>query len=115
MRRSSEFHDYVMHDLLGNIPGITSRAMFGGHGIYKGGLFFACIMDSVLYFKVDDTNRAQYEKYGSKPFVYDMKGKKMTMSYYEVPEKVMEDAEQLREWVAQSVAVAKKAKKKHPR
>lgn len=32
---NSDFHDYVINDLLSEIPGITSRKMFGGYGIYK--------------------------------------------------------------------------------
>ena len=36
--------------------------MFGGVGIYAGDLFFALIDDDTLYFKVDDSNRSDFEK-----------------------------------------------------
>lgn len=116
MAHSTEFNDHIVHDVMGHIPGITSRAMFGGYGIYRDGVFFACIIDSVLYFKVDKTNKVNYEKLGSKQFAYDMKGKKMSMSYYEVPEEVMEDREKFDEWADLALTVAMRAKKKkHPR
>ena len=34
MPKDQSFHDYVVNDVLVGISGITSRAMFGGWGIY---------------------------------------------------------------------------------
>ena len=105
------FHEYVMGDVLGHISHVTSRQMFGGYGIYLEGAIFALITDDgELRFKVDDSNRAQYEDMGSTPFVYTgHKNKKpTTMSYYLVPEAIMEDREQVEEWARQSAALSKK-------
>ena len=102
------FHDYVMHDLFASFEGITSRAMFGGWGLYRDGVTFGIIADDELYFKVGDKNRPQYEKKGSAPFVYESRGKKVTMkSYWKVPADVMEDAEELLDWVKASCRAAK--------
>ncbi len=68
MKRDQSFHDYVVQDLLEKESGITSRAMFGGWGIYKNGLIFAINSDGELYFKVGDSNRADFEKVGSHPY-----------------------------------------------
>jgi DNA transformation protein len=46
----------------------TSRAMFGGFGIYRNGLMFALVADDQLYAKVDASNKADYEEAGSQPF-----------------------------------------------
>ena len=100
------FHTYVVEDLFGEIPGITSRAMFGGYGIYKDGIFFALIADGELFFKVNEETKKKYEALGSRPFTYTMRGKKMTMNYWLLPEEIMSDPEQLIEWVEQSVALA---------
>ncbi len=99
MKRDQSFHDYVVGDLLAEIPGITSRAMFGGWGIYRNGKVFAIIADGRLYFKVGDHNRADFEALGSQPFRYQGKTKEITMSYWELPEEIAEDRERLREWV----------------
>ncbi len=112
MKRNTEFHDFVVGDVLGHIFGITSRAMFGGWGIYKDGVIFALIIGGVLYFKVGKENRAQFEKHGSKPFHYKNKSKDVILPYWELPEEVMGDREMIETWIAQSAAVSA-AKKKH--
>ncbi len=78
---NNQYIDYVL-DLLSPLGNIKARKMFGGYGIYKDSIFFAIIIENILYFKVGDGNRSQYESYGSKPFSYEGKAKKMvTMSY----------------------------------
>jgi DNA transformation protein len=80
--------------------------MFGGVGIYSGSFFFAIIADDVLYFKVDGSLRAEFEKRGMGPFQpYGEEGE--AMGYYEVPADLLDDPEQLRPWAEQSVAVAR--------
>ncbi len=43
---------------LASIGGVSSRAMFGGYGIFHEGTMFALISKASLYFKVDDSNPA---------------------------------------------------------
>ena len=109
--KNNRYVDYVL-DILAPLGSIKARAMFGGHGIYKDGIFFALIADDVLYFKVDDHNRLAYQEHGSKPFTYEGKnGKAVTMSYWEVPVDVLEDYNKLEEWVAEALATARRSKK----
>lgn len=110
--REREFHDYVMGDMLCGIPGVRSRPLFGGYGIYKSGVFFALISDHELYFKADAGNRKYFEELGSGPFVYRRDGKSMTMSYWKVPEEVIENRAKLSLWVERSVAAALRDKNK---
>lgn len=113
MSKDQEFKDYVVGEVLWEIDGVTARAMFGGWGIYRHGLFFAMIANGVLYFKVDERNKADYEAAGSKPFVYHSpKGKPMQMGYYEVPEEVMENPGEIKHWVEKAYTVAEAAKQK---
>ena len=70
MQKDSEFHDYILYDLLGDDPHITSQKMFGGYGLYQDGIIFGLIIDDTLYFKVGEENKAGYDEYGSKPFRY---------------------------------------------
>ena len=95
-----------MHDVFLGVPDITSRAMFGGWGIYQSGVIFAMIAEDELYFKVDTNNRADFEARGSHPFVYTMpkpNGKTMAMSYWKLPEEIMENRDELKKWIAKSV------------
>jgi len=100
--------DYVNYivDKLSGIGDVSSRAMFGGYGIFNEGLMFALISDGVLYFKVDDSNREMYEKAGSGKFQHGI-------SYWEVPTEVFEDTAKLYEWANSSIGIAQaKAEKK---
>ncbi len=104
MKSSKNFHDYVMSDVFARILGVTSRAMFGGYGIYKDGIIFAIIADGVLYFKADEKTQEEFKKYESAPFIYKSpRNKPITMSYWQLPEEVMEDHLQLEEWVKKSM------------
>lgn len=112
MSSTKDFAEYVTSDLFREIPGVTARAMFGGYGLYKDGIVFGIIVENVVYLKVNDSNKPEYEKRGSNPFIYEMKNKKIaSMPYYELPEDIMENTDALREWVEKSVEISKTSKK----
>ena len=91
-------------DFLAQTGDVTSRKMFGGHGIFENGLMFALVNSKAkLYFKVGDKNRHDYEKACSSRF-----GK---MPYWEVPKKVMDNDNLLLQWAHISIEVSRKAKK----
>ena len=109
--KKSDFVDYVVQDLLSELDGIRARAMFGGWGIYKDGLTFAIVVDDQLYFKVDDTNKTKYQKYGSRPFTYESRGKSVSMSYWEVPAEVMDDRDEIKRWAEESHHISRRGKR----
>lgn len=105
------FTDYVLEQLE-LFGGVTARRMFGGQGLFKGGLMFALIADGELFFKVDDSNRPDFETIKSQPFTYEKKeGKSASLSYWYVPEEIIEDPDELKEWASKAYAVAVKARK----
>ena len=87
--------------------------MFGGVGLYAGDTFFALIDDDMLYLKVDDANRADFEQRGMGPFMPFGDGGEV-MQYYELPAELLEEPEELRSWVEKAVAVAQRAKRGRP-
>jgi DNA transformation protein and related proteins len=107
---SSNYVDYIL-EILSPYGDISARSMFGGYGIYKSGTIFALIVDDELYFKVDASNKAQYEKLDSEPFTYEAKGKKASMSYWKVPMEILEDEEQLGLWLDQSHEISLQTKR----
>lgn len=112
MAKKNEIIEYFVHDLLGHVSGVTSRAMFGGYGLYRDGFIFAITVEDELYFKTDAESEAKFEKYGSEPFVYSQgKHKPTKMPYWKLPEEVMEDKELLADWVEASAEITKKSKK----
>ena len=89
---------------------ILVKRMFGGAGIYLDGVMFGLIADDVVYLKVDDSNRADYENAEMEPFIYDGKSKPVQMPYYQLPEEILEDQDQLKPWATKAVAVSQKPK-----
>ena len=111
---SEGFRQYVQEQLA-QVTAITLRRMFGGVGIYSRGFFFALMDNDMLFFKVDDSNRPDYEARGMHPF-RPFGDDRLSLRYYEVPAEVLEDAELLRAWVRKSVAAAmRKAAQKRSR
>ncbi len=109
MAVSEEYRDYVM-ELLAPLGAVAPRRMFGGLGIFYDGTMFALVADDTLYFKVDDSNRGDFEAAGAAPFSYRAKGgRRGVMSYYQAPAEVLEEAEQALSWAAKAVDVALKA------
>lgn len=108
--KRSDFVEYVVHDLLSEIRDVRAKAMFGGWGVYKGSVIFGIIVDDQLYFKVDKTSQPQYQERGSRPFTYDSRGKRISMSYWEVPAEIIDDREAINRWAEESYKINKKEK-----
>ena len=110
MSVSQEYQDYVTGQLA-TVGYIVCKRMFGGVGLYADGIFFALLADDVLYLKVDDTNRQDFEQAGMDAF-RPYPDKTRSMQYFEVPVEVLEDAEELYSWARKSITVALNAKKR---
>lgn len=110
MAVSPEFRAYVLEQL-DRVTPVTSRAMFGGVGIYSGGLFFALMSDEAVYFKTDDSNRADFERAGMGPF-RPFGEASPPMRYHELPGELLESPDALRPWVEKALAVARSARKR---
>jgi DNA transformation protein len=108
MSVSTQYLEYVLEQFAAFTP-VTSRRMFGGVGLYAEGLFFALIGDDTLYFKVDDSNRADYVARRCQAFRPFAEDPTYSMNYFQLPEDVLEDTGELREWTRKSLAVAASA------
>jgi DNA transformation protein and related proteins len=106
---SKEYRAYVTAKL-NEVTPVTDRAMFGGIGLYSAGLFFALMDNDLLWLKVDDSNRADFEERGMGPFM-PFGDASHVMGYYQLPPGVLEDSEELAVWVDKAVAVAERKKK----
>ena len=94
-------------DQLDRIDQVAARSMFGGIGLYADAVFFAIIHRDTLYFKVDDKTRAAYQRAGMTPFK-PFTNRPMTLQYYEVPARVLEDREALTRWARRAIAAAER-------
>ncbi len=103
--KDTSFHDYVVYDLLGSFPNISSKAMFGGHGVYSDGKIFAIVVDGELYVKGYPATETFFTSRGSHQFTYSKgDGKAYAMRYWHVPEEVYEDRDTFEEWVMVAIS-----------
>lgn len=109
MSVSPEFKLFIQ-DQLAEFGAVKIRSMFGGGGIFYQDVMFAIIANDRLYFKADDGNRADFEDAGMMPFTYEARGKTATMSYWELPDRLYDDAEELTVWAQRAFAAAKRSK-----
>ena len=116
MSVSASFKEFIIEQMVGFGP-VTIRAMFGGAGVYREGLMFGLVDDEVLYLKADETTKAAFVAENLGPFTYGTKGgKTMEMSYYRVPERCLDDTDEMAAWCRKAFAVALKANaKKKPK
>jgi len=106
MSVSKDFVDYVVEQL--RLLGVvTARRMFGGVGLYYDGVFFGLIDDDTLFLRVDDSNRSDFERCGSKPFVPMRDKPEVSMNYFDVPAEVLDDPDSLSNWARKSAAIAR--------
>jgi DNA transformation protein len=106
---SREFVDFAI-ELLGPFGTVSSRPMFGGHGIYLDDLMFAIVHGDALWFKTDEMNKAEFEAVGSEPFRYSRNGKTATMSFYRAPAAAMDSPASAIPWARSAYAAAMRAR-----
>lgn len=95
-----------LHELLEPLGKISTKIMFGGHGMYCNGVIMGLVIDEAFYLKVDEETKALFSAAGSEPFVYEMKAKRVAMSYWSAPDDAMESSEQMLPWAKLALAAA---------
>lgn len=84
---------------LESIDGISSKKMFGGHGIFCNSKMF-CIIDSKGqgFLKVGDSNKSDFEKFGS--------FKHSRMPYYSIPDNIINNRNDFIDLAKKSIALS---------
>ncbi len=98
----------ILKDAMGRMGTVSGRRMFGGVGVYFDGTFFAIVDDGTIYLKTSDETRPSFEGEGSRAFSYmTKKGLSELHSYWRLPERLLDDADELRDWARLSIAAAR--------
>jgi DNA transformation protein len=81
--------------------------MFSGAGVYRDGVFFAlATSDGGLYLKCDEEIEQRFRDAGAKPFTYGRDTRKISLSYWSIPEQALDDPDALKEWAELSYQAA---------
>lgn len=96
---------------LAGVPGLRSKGMFGGYGLWaEDGLFFGIVDDGHVYFRVSDATRAAYDAAGSGGFDWSGGREPPSETYYAVPDDVWDDPPRLLAWAEEALDAARAAK-----
>ena len=102
-------------DLFAAFGPYTLRRMFGGEGIYRGQLMFGLVYEDRIFFKVSEDTRVVFEAEGCGPLRYKMRNAEGVLaSYYELPDRLYDDPEELADWARAALAAAASKKAKAP-
>lgn len=112
--RALEFADRL--DAMGPV---TVTRFFGGAGLVKSGVQFAFVLKGVLYLRVNELTRPEFEAMGAAPFrhVNCLRSEKAS-SFYALPDEIIDDDEGLLRWMStawQAAAAAQLKPKRKPR
>jgi len=111
-------HEFI-RELFAPFGPVTVKRMFGGAGIWSDGLMFGLVFDGAIFLKVNETSIPEFEREGSRPFVYTRaksRGRvgRASLSYWRLPERLYDDPEELAVWANRAFAIAQ-SKKLAPR
>jgi DNA transformation protein and related proteins len=100
-------------ELFARFRPVTVKRMFGGAGVFVEGLAFAVAFDSVIYLRVDEASIPDFEREGSKPFVYPLAKHHVgrpSRNFWRLPERLYDDPDELAVWAARALAIAERKK-----
>ena len=105
-----------LREQLAPLGRVTMRRMFGKTGVFCEGLMFGMVSDNMLYFRVDDHNRAGFKEAGSfPPLSYEKKGSTIDLSFWRAPERLFDQPAELVTWARVALAAASRVAAKRQR
>lgn len=97
-------------ELLAPCGAVSAQRMFGGHGLRIDGVFMALIAFERLYLKADENTRPRFEAAGCDAFVYEAKGRRVSLGYWSAPPQALESPEDMRPWARLALDAALRAR-----
>jgi DNA transformation protein len=115
MVASDGFAEFL-REQLAPLGRVTMRRMFGKTGVFCNGLMFGMVTNDTLYFRVDDHNRAVFkEAESAPPLNYEKKGQTIDLSFWRVPERLLDEPDELVTWARAALAAARRVAAKRER
>jgi DNA transformation protein len=96
----------LLADVLEPLGRIEVRRMFGGGGLMCDGVMIGIVSDDALYLKADDATRGAFEAEGCEPFVYQRKGRTIALGYWRVPERLLDEPDEMIAWSRTALGAA---------
>jgi DNA transformation protein len=101
--------DFLL-DLFADFGPVAIRRMFSGYGISADGINFALALKAGLFLRADERTIPRFEAEGCRPFQYQTRDRTVTvMSYWQLPERLFDDPEELSVWARDALIAARQA------
>ena len=94
---------------------VSVRRMFGGAGLYAEGAMFALQLRGEIFLKADAETIPALQAEGSEPFVYRAKGRRVVMSFWRLPDRLLDDPEDLANFARAALKAAQRVAAKKSR
>ena len=115
MVASDSFAEFL-REQLAPLGRVTMRRMFGKTGVFCDGLMFGMVTDDTLYVRVDDHNRAVFKEAESDPPLnYEKQGRTIDLAFWRVPERLLDEPDELVTWARAALAAARRVAAKRER
>jgi len=113
---ASESFAEFLHEHLAPLGRVTMRRMFGKTGVFCDGVMFGMVTDNTLYVRVDDHNSTIFkEAEAHPPLNYAKKGETIDLAFWRVPERLIDEPDELVDWARAALAAARRvAAKRQP-
>jgi DNA transformation protein len=101
----------ALRELFQQFGPVDVRRMFGGMGVFADGLMIALVARGEIHLKADSETIPSFEQEGLAPFSYATRnGERVLTSYWRMPGRLYDDADELARWARDAHAVALRAK-----
>ncbi|MBX3611123.1 MAG: TfoX/Sxy family protein [Hydrogenophaga sp.] len=108
---------FVEHvrELLSSLGPVAAQRMFGGWGLSVDGMNVGIIAWDTLFLKTNAETEPQWLAAGARAFVYEAKGKPMSLHYHTPPEEAMESPALMAPWARLALQAALAARAPKPK
>ncbi|MCC7371517.1 MAG: TfoX/Sxy family protein [Chloroflexi bacterium] len=115
MVATDSFAEFLREQLAPLGP-VHARRMFGKTGVFCDGLMFGMVTENVLYLRVDAHNRDAFkEAEASPPLNYQKHGQTIDLSFWRVPERLLDEPDELVAWARIALEAARRVAAKRSR
>ena len=106
---ASDAYAEFLREQLAPLGCLALRRMFGKTGVFCNGLMFAMVADDTLYVRVDEhTGAAFAESASAPPLNYEKGGRSIDLSFWPVPERLLDEPEELLVWARIALGAARR-------
>ena len=96
----------VIAEMFSGLGPVSIRKMFGGKGIYHNGLIVGVEVRGEVLLKGDAVSGPEFDAAGARRWAYDGKGRAVHMPYWSIPDRAIDDPDELAIWTRKAYEAA---------